>query len=123
VVIEEMCWLVIDCRRAIVQLEVNWAEIGMVIVLMPSDHQFSFWFDPVESVILVRVGCFQFEPDFDPCLSGWIRLVVEKRPWIDFTNHSIHARVASGGPCDTYFGEMFSPSLLDPVVKPSELQI
>jgi hypothetical protein len=71
-----------DRRRAVVDLQMNWPEVIMRVVLMPADEQTALWLDPVEAIVFVRFPSLQLKPDLDPRGRHRVLVVIKELAWV-----------------------------------------
>nr|WP_254831377.1 hypothetical protein [Haloglomus salinum] len=119
--IDEPGALVDDGRRAIVDLEMDRAEIVMRIVLMPTDQETPLWLDPVEPVVLVRLVSLQLKPDLDSRRRYRIRIVIQELPRVQFPNHAIWPGFARFGTPSSDVVEHSVEPIADAVMEPFAL--
>lgn len=72
----------------------DWAEVVVRFVLMPTHQQTSVWLDPVEPVVLVGLAGLQLKPDLDPRSRYRILVVIKvikELPWVYLSDDPVWA--------------------------------
>jgi hypothetical protein len=112
-----------DRRRAVVDLQMNWAEVIMRVVLMPADEQTALWLDPVEPIVFVRFPSLQLKPDLDPRGRHRVLVVIKELSWVYFSDDPVRAGFTRFGTPSSNVLERTAESVLDAVVEPLVLQV
>jgi hypothetical protein len=89
--------MVIDERRGrtfdggivLVHLDMDWAQVGVITVLMPAQQEPTNRLDSVEPVAVSPGFPHKSEPHLDSCGSNWIQVVIEESSRVGFCRHSI----------------------------------
>jgi hypothetical protein len=115
--------LMIDSRRAIVHLDVDWSSVVVRIVLVPPDQHTSGWLDPVEPVVLVWIIGSQLKPNLDPSSCRRVLVVAKELSRVHVADHTVWASFARLGTPSANIVEISSESILDAVVEPLALQV
>ncbi|SIR94849.1 hypothetical protein SAMN05421858_4768 [Haladaptatus litoreus] len=62
-----------------IELNVAWAQIRVICILMKSNHEVAWWFYPVDSIILMVDADWIPKAKFQPCVLNFIGFTKEHR--------------------------------------------
>jgi hypothetical protein len=110
-----------DGCRAVVQLQVNWPEVVVCVVLVPTHQQTPVWLDPVDPVVLMGHPTLQLKPNFDPRSRHRVPLIIEQLAWVYRSDDTVRASFARFGTPSVSVLERAAESVLDVVVEPLAL--
>jgi hypothetical protein len=112
-----------DGCRAVIDLQVNWSEVIVRVVLMPADQQTSVWFDPVEPVVLVRLAGLQLKPDLDPRSRHRVLVVTKELAWVYLSDDPVRASFTRLSTSPLNGLELTAEPVQDVVLEPLALQV
>lgn len=121
--VDELGWLSIDNRGAMVHVQVDFPESIVRIVSMPPNERTSVWLDPIEPIILVGVTRPQLKSNLDPGSRHRVLLVPEELSWIGVTDDAVRAGFAWLGTSSSNVGKHIAKTILDSVLEPLALQV
>jgi len=121
--VDELRWFVRGRRRAIIDLQMNWSEIVVRVILVPAYQQTSFWLDPVEPVVLVRFPRLQLKANLDSRGRHRVLVVTGGLAWVYLSDDPVWTRFARFRTPLANVLEFTTESILDAVVEPLALQI
>ncbi len=115
----------INSGAILVHLDMDWTQVRMITVLMPSKQEATTRLNPVEPVELIPGLSTKFEPDLDSCIGGRIRIISKESTGIGFCVHSVRSGLtwASNPELDSAEICVRLKSILDPLVELSGLDI
>jgi hypothetical protein len=115
--VNEFRWFVRDRCCAVVDLQMNWAEVVVRIVLMPANKQIPVWLDPVEPVVLVRLAGLHLNPNLDPRSRHRVLVVTKELAWVYLSDDPVRASFTRLSTSPPNVLELTAESVLDAVVE------